>query len=101
MSIRMSPSKGYQLAGVGLIVLSCLASKDLTRPICAQEPAAETQAAETQAAGAQAAGAPNNAAEKEAKPGSSSSRRAIAYYSDAAGYQNKGAYKLAIEQWRK
>lgn len=30
-----------------------------------------------------------------------SNRRAIAHYSDAAGYQNKGAYALAIEEWRK
>lgn len=30
-----------------------------------------------------------------------SDRQALAYYADAAGYQNKGAYELAIEQWEK
>ena len=30
-----------------------------------------------------------------------SSRKAIAFYSDAAGYQNKGAYSLAVEEWKK
>ncbi len=30
-----------------------------------------------------------------------SSRKAIGYYSDAAGYQNKGAYGLAVEEWKK
>ncbi len=39
-------------------------------------------------------------AAQEAK-GESSNRKAIAFYSDAAGYQNKGAYKLAVEEWKK
>lgn len=30
-----------------------------------------------------------------------SSRKATAYYADAAGYQNNGAYELAIEEWQK
>ncbi len=30
-----------------------------------------------------------------------SSRRAIAYYADAAGFQNNAAYELAIEEWQK
>ncbi len=33
--------------------------------------------------------------------GASSSQRAIAYYADAAGYQNNGAYQLAVEEWQK
>jgi TolA-binding protein len=33
--------------------------------------------------------------------GPSSDRRAIAHYADAAGFQNKGAYQLAIEEWEK
>lgn len=30
-----------------------------------------------------------------------SSRRALGYYADAAGYQNNAAYELAIEEWQK
>ncbi len=36
-----------------------------------------------------------------AKERSASSRRAIGYYSDAAAYQNKSAFKLAIDEWKK
>lgn len=37
----------------------------------------------------------------EEQKGQSSNRKAIAFYSDAAGYQNKGAYKLAVDEWKK
>ncbi len=40
-------------------------------------------------------------ASPQEKKGPSSSRRAIGYYSDAAGFQNKGAYKLAVDEWKK
>ena len=41
-------------------------------------------------------------AKKESEQkGQSSNRKAIAFYSDAAGYQNKGAYKLAVDEWKK
>lgn len=87
MSIRMSQSQRYLRACVGLIVLSGLASNNFTRPLCAQQPdsKAQEESAET----------------KAEKKGPASSRRAIAYYSEAAGFQNKGAYELAIEQWKK
>lgn len=91
----ISPRQRYRLACVGLATLSCLASNCFTLPLAAQEqpsqkPATQQQGAETSAA-----------ATKPDRPERSSSRRAIGYYSDAAGYQNKGAYSLAIEEWEK
>lgn len=87
MSIRMSLTQHCQRACVGLIVLSGVASNNLPRPLFAQQPDTKSQkeAEET----------------KPEKKGPASSRRAIAYYSEAAGFQNKGAYELAIEQWKK
>lgn len=35
------------------------------------------------------------------KSGQASSRRAIAFYADAASFQNNGAYELAIDEWKK
>ena len=87
MSIRKSLTQRSLRACVGLIVLSGVASNSLTRPLCAQEPDSKSQKEAAEA--------------KPEKKGPASSRRAIAYYSEAAGFQNKGAYKLAIEQWKK
>lgn len=90
MSIRMSLTRHCQRACaglIGLVVLSGVASNNFTRPLCAQQPKSTAQ---------------NEAAEAKAEEkGPASSRRAIAYYSEAAGFQNKGAYELAIEQWKK
>ncbi|MEO8270323.1 MAG: tetratricopeptide repeat protein, partial [Aureliella sp.] len=87
MSIRMSLTQRCLRACVGLIVLTGLANHHLSRPLCAQQPDNKTQKEAT-----------DSALEQK---GPASSRRAIGYYSEAAGFQNKGAYKLAIEQWKK
>ncbi len=70
----------WLLAGGGALLLSCLIPGGHFHPLCAQDNTEQTEAAAK-------------------KP--SSSRRAIGYYSDAAGYQNKGAYPLAVEEWKK